>query len=386
MVLFFPFQLLSHYLRCLQLAETLQGEEVLFPMSEKYGAFLEEKGVATFPYKGLPAQEVMEEAQDFQFSWMRKAILEKVFLEQVKLLQQHRPRVVVGDASFTLRLAAAYVGVPYVSLINAYMSDYYALSRSLPPNHWVSRTFSFLPYKWYHAISTRAERAVLRWLHRPFRKLAHQYGLPVKKHLLQELQGNITLLLDLPELFPQKRLPSHHGFIGPLYDAGTQVESDILDWLQIHKRTLFVTVGSSGDLSKFQFLTDVSYSRYNVLVAGKEAHLLKAPHTYCQEFVHLHSLLPHIDLFLCHGGNGSMYQALQAGIPMLCAPSHFEQEWNLQALERKGWGKRLLGPAQVREQIQVWSNIKHTKAWKSKRPNINVEKTKRLFYQHLKSW
>lgn len=385
MVLFFPFQLLSHYLRCLQLAQTLQGEEVLFPMSENYRSFLEAKGITTFPYEGLPTQAVMEDAQDFQFSWMKKEVLEKVFLEQVKMLRQYQPRVVVGDASFTLRLAAAHVGVPYVSLINAYMSDYYALPRSLPPNHAVPRTFSFLPSKLYQAISSQAERAVLKWLQRPFRKLAKQYGLPVKKHLLQELQGDLTLLLDLPELFPQKKLPTNHTFIGPLYDTKAYTEDRILQWLQKEKKTLFVTVGSSGDLSKFYFLTDASYGQYNVLVAGKEAHLLNAPHTFCQEFIHLDSLLPHIDLFLCHAGNGSMYQALKAGIPLLCAPSHFEQEWNLQALERRGWGARLQGLAQVGEQIEAWASLRHSAAWKSKRPSFDMGETKRLFYQHIQT-
>ncbi|WP_423246048.1 glycosyltransferase, partial [Lactobacillus delbrueckii] len=64
---------------------------------------------------------------------------------------------------------------------------------------------------------------------------------------------------------------------------------------------------------------------------------------------------------ICHGGNGSLYQALQAGIPILCHPSNFEQEWNLQGLEKSGCGERLsLNPTQRVQQIQHWMTRKGT--------------------------
>lgn len=31
---------------------------------------------------------------------------------------------------------------------------------------------------------------------------------------------------------------------------------------------------------------------------------------------------------VCHAGNGTIYQALMRGIPMVLIPSFFEQEWN----------------------------------------------------------
>lgn len=379
MILFFPFDLLSHYLRCLQLAETMKEEQIMFPFSAHYQHLVEQKGFAMFPFRGLPVQEVMDGALNFRFTWMREELLETAFLEQVAILKHFRPRLVVGDASFTLRMAAAYAQVPYLSLINGYMSDYYALPRRLPPSHWAYRSFFFVPRTFYDKISVLAERMMMRRLHRPFRHLAKKYGLPPKQNLFQELQGERTLLLDLPLLFPQKHLPKHHAFIGPLCHSSDTKETTITKWLTRGKKTLFVSTGSSGDLSKFRFLADESFGHYQILVSGKGGDMLKAPHIFFQEFIHLESLLPQIDLFLCHAGNGTLYLALKAGIPVLCAPSHFEQEWNLQALEKMGWGARLKEPKHAKNQIHAWSVLKNTEAWKEKLPVIELTETKRLF-------
>jgi len=38
-----------------------------------------------------------------------------------------------------------------------------------------------------------------------------------------------------------------------------------------------------------------------------------------------------------HGGNGSMYQALSAGVPMVAVPTHFEQTLNTRIAVRNGF-------------------------------------------------
>ncbi|MFW5720178.1 MAG: glycosyltransferase, partial [Candidatus Dojkabacteria bacterium] len=44
---------------------------------------------------------------------------------------------------------------------------------------------------------------------------------------------------------------------------------------------------------------------------------------------------------IIHGGRGSLYHALQKGVPILGIPHQGEQEWNLDAIERLKVGKKL---------------------------------------------
>ena len=44
---------------------------------------------------------------------------------------------------------------------------------------------------------------------------------------------------------------------------------------------------------------------------------------------------------ITHGGRGSIYSALQHGVPLIGIPNQGEQEWNLDAVERHGLGRKL---------------------------------------------
>jgi UDP:flavonoid glycosyltransferase YjiC (YdhE family) len=44
---------------------------------------------------------------------------------------------------------------------------------------------------------------------------------------------------------------------------------------------------------------------------------------------------------ITHGGRGSIYSALNHGVPIVGIPNQGEQEWNLDAVERHGLGRKL---------------------------------------------
>mgnify|MGYP006335572741 FL=1 len=41
---------------------------------------------------------------------------------------------------------------------------------------------------------------------------------------------------------------------------------------------------------------------------------------------------------ICHGGNGTIYNGILNQVYMLCLSNHFEQEWNIDAVEKNGYG------------------------------------------------
>lgn len=52
-------------------------------------------------------------------------------------------------------------------------------------------------------------------------------------------------------------------------------------------------------------------------------------------------LLAHAQAMLYHGGNGSMYQALAAGVPMLALAAHYQQRLNAQIGVKQGFGLKM---------------------------------------------
>jgi UDP-N-acetylglucosamine:LPS N-acetylglucosamine transferase len=100
-------------------------------------------------------------------------------------------------------------------------------------------------------------------------------------------------------------------------------------------------MGSTGDWNKVSFLNGQEYEKYNIITAGDIAGVLKGKHIFSYPFINSASLFNYIDLVICHGGNGTTYQALSHGIPLLCKTSHLEQEYNLDGIERLQLGASL---------------------------------------------
>lgn len=341
-LLIFPFDLLAHYLRTLQLADQLKDQyEIHFCTSLNYGNFVRRAGYAQFPCKSFDSQRVLKDARRFRFSWLNTNDVLAVVENQIQVIRALRPAAVIGDAMPGLRIAAQAEGVPYLAVLNGYMTSFYQHRRSLPPDHPLQRVVDLLPVKIGRFFSTSGEQFVFKQIQRRFNRIRNRLDLPLLNSYLEELEGDWNLVCDHPDMFPQQSLPPHFYLTGPLFHHQTGSEDALLTRLDPQKKTLLVSAGSSGDLNHFTFLNDARFRNFNIIVTGGPAGQQWSPHVFTTPFANLDVLLKRTDLALLHGGNGSIYQALAAKVPVLAAPTIFEQEWNVAGLERLGLGARL---------------------------------------------
>lgn len=353
-LLIFPFGLLSHYLRCLTLAKYLRKDfHILFAYDEKFIDFIAREDFQTFSCLALNADAVLQSVKNFDFSWINERSLEPVYLDQVRVISLLNPAAVLGDTSPTLKMAAEKTGVMYVSLMNGYMSKYYSISRKMSRTHPLSKFLKYVPVYIVDALTQKGEALTFFSVHNTFKKIRRKHLLSFKKYYLDELEGDLNLVCDLQDLFPQRDLPSNYRQIAPLYYDSDDASGAVTDKLDSNKKTIFVSMGSSGDWEKVGFLNDPGFGIYNIITAADKDNILHAGHIIKMRFVYVHELFPATDLVICHGGNGTIYQALLYGIPLLCSTSHFEQEWNVDALERLNIGKSLDGIKNHGDYLQI---------------------------------
>ncbi|MGB3076756.1 MAG: hypothetical protein WBB36_15610, partial [Chitinophagales bacterium] len=254
-LLFFPFDLLSHYLRCLQLANELKDRcEIIFLHSARYKEWLNDYPV--FECETFEADYVMACSKKFDFSWLNHQDMERVFKSQVIAIEKYNPDFVVGDASFTLKMAAEKCKVTYISIVNGYMTKYYAATRRLPQSHPAQKYLGRLPVHVADSVTRFAEQLAFKKVHRPFKKLRKNYGLKKEMNYLDELEGDQTLICDVPELFPQQKLPRQYHVIGPLYYSSDHSETTVVERLQKDKPVILVALGSTGDWAQLRLLND----------------------------------------------------------------------------------------------------------------------------------
>lgn len=373
LLLIFPFGLLAHYLRCIVLARHLKSYfKIRFAFHPSYSHFVETEGFTSFACEGIDEATALDSAKNFDFSWLNEPALEHAFNSQVIAIEALHPIAVLGDAMPTLGMAAEFAGVQHIALINGYMSPYYAETRSLSKSHFAYNYLSKLPQFLREYLTAKGEAVAMRSVHAPFKKIRHKYGLTQKESFLEETEGDHTLICDLMSLFPQRVMPAGYTCIGPLlYENESSADSISLDK---NKKTIYISMGSSGDWSHVAFLNDGIYGTYNIVAAGDMQNVLSAPHIIKSDFISVNNLFPSVDLVICHGGNGTLYQSLSYGIPVLCLPAHFEQEWNISALEKAGLAMSLdnVKQSNYRKIINEWIARKDLKQYTDLKTEVNA--------------
>ncbi|MBA3898799.1 MAG: hypothetical protein H0X62_01090 [Bacteroidetes bacterium] len=176
-------------------------------------------------------------------------------------------------------------------------------------------------------------------------------------------EGDLTLLCDLPEMFPKEKLPVKFHFIQPYFIESETDEIEVKQFLETRpgKKNILISFRSTGDFRKVKFIKDLLFKDFNFIVSGDFPEGLKADNIFCKKFINNGAILNQLDLMICHGGNGTTYQALAFGVPLLAMPVIFEQYWNVEALKRLEVGEELdshLGNEEKKAAMIFWMNRK----------------------------
>jgi UDP:flavonoid glycosyltransferase YjiC (YdhE family) len=360
-ILIFPFELMAHYARCLVVAEYLEKHfRVLFQAS-CYDELVHRAGFATFHADRLPERALVADCKTTDLLAFAESDLERVMLAQRATIERFDPAFVIGDMSVTLSMAAEAAGVPYVSLVNSYLSRYYGEEFPVPSclTNFSADIADVPPFFRPRIESFDGLVAVTR-AQRGFKRLRKRYGLRPKTNFAMELEGDQTWICDAPALHPVRAdLPDSVRVIGPLLYFPNWAPIVRQRFHRPGRPTVLVSMGSSGAWDIVTQLSAPELSHIDFIVCGQSSPAVTGPNIYSLAFANFEEVLPEVDVVLCHGGNGTVYQALSHGIPCLGIPQFFEQAFNMEKVVARGWGQKLAGTetaTQLRDVIERWAN------------------------------
>jgi UDP:flavonoid glycosyltransferase YjiC (YdhE family) len=293
------------------------------------------------------------------------APLDKITEDTIRVAREEKADLIVGDASLGVTTAGYILGIPAAGLLNAYNSHF------------------FRPWCIYRGL-IRGMNA-LAWA--PVRaRVYKKYGVtPIDA--IELLRNTPLLSPDLPEFHKPHGSYPNWVPIGPLVSEPPFPLPDWYDELADGTTNVYITMGSTGLLEPilrrcYDTLGKAPY-RFIVTTGGQvsEEGMAMAPDNFrFVKYAPGSKLLEHCSAMVFHGGNGTMYQALAAGVPMLALPSHLEQLVGSRVLKREGFGmlgasRRITGPQllkkidllvhDVRYRINAWrfrNAVLHSKA------------------------
>jgi len=392
-VVFFPFDLFSHYLRCLPLAESVREDFDVFvtaSRTESANQRVREAGFSLVECRSVDAGRMSLLESRLDHSWLRREELEPILLDQVRVIRDIRPELVVSDFSITLPMAAEMTHTPCVTLMVGHLSQHYRFPRPGPAAHpgikWLRRLHCPKPIE--SALTAVGERVEFRVMHRGVRALRRKYLLRPRAHYLDEIEGDQNLITDVEDFSPMKHLPGNFTYIGPVFHRDPTPENEILERLDPGKKTVLITLGTfwkSDGL--YALFNDPVFRAYNVVLAGKPEIPLD-PAIIVKPFINLEALLPRTDLALCHGGDATVYQCVSHGTPLLGLPFQGEQTWSLERVSRLGMGEAIRFPLPVHQllgKIRYWIDRKRRDEERYQRfaKKISLESTQKRFRESL---
>ncbi|HRZ41885.1 MAG TPA: glycosyltransferase [Bacteroidales bacterium] len=332
-ILFVPFDLLAHYLRCLELAKSIRNEavEIVFLQSVRYNDFIRNHGFRYTDGVCEGYSQVVMKAGKFDFSWINEKSTQKTVCSLMEVLEDKNPDLVIGDTYPGLNIACNYLKIEHIALINAYVTNHYTGFRDTPHSHPANLFRRYVSQEKWTKIVMLAEDMMLRKVHSPYRKIRENLGLEPKVNLFDEFTGDTNFIVDDKQLFPTEGLPDNFIQEGPILFTCTQAEERVHEFLHQHrsKPTIYVSTGSSGKNIVPETIHDSRLTGFNLIISGSERES-ETENAIFRRFVNFDDIADKVDLVLCHGGNGTLYQALNAGKRIIAVPYIFEQEWNVQ--------------------------------------------------------
>lgn len=319
------------------------GYDVRFACGAAFAGMVRQEGFTPRPLPTIPPEAFYGRLRQGQFFYTADELGAYVRAE-VDLLKEMQPDLVVGDFRLSLAVSTAMTRTPLVSLCNAYWSPTFPF-RFLPPR---AGLFRYLPSALGAAFFAAVRPLAFRWFGRSLNQVRCRFGLaPLSDFRQHYTAGQWCAYLDAPELVPVPRVPPNHFFLGPVWwqPLGSVTLRDG------GRRIAYVSMGSSGDDSVLPAVLQALLALgLSPVVSGvdddRAARLrdsLPDGRERCQftGLIDPRQVLERAGVTVCHGGNGTVYQSLACGVPVLCLPSNPDQQLMSQAIGRAGAGRSL---------------------------------------------
>jgi UDP:flavonoid glycosyltransferase YjiC (YdhE family) len=347
-ILVFPYShTLSHVSRPLLLATELKkrGHEVIFAGANK-SSFVTEHGFEIIPVFEPNPQLLYSNIRNGKLRFVSDGEIEKMIQADLSLYQQVRPDLVLSDGRFTAPISTHIAGIKHVAIVNVSSTEYRA-HPYIPVFDWIPKGFvgrDSSVWKQIQRLNLRLEMTVFDNVMSIFSRLSKKLGMKKLITATNCLTGNdLTLLADVPEYFPTRNLPPDYHYVGPL-TLKTEMKPPVW-WPPKERggRLIYLTMGTTGieDLfHRFYELIKKTDLTAVITTGGQVKEDFKNIQgtIYLEKYMNGDLIMEKCDLVICHGGNGTIYQALQHGKPVVGIPTIPDQKFNMRRVEALGVG------------------------------------------------
>lgn len=335
---------LSHVVRPAVLAGALDPDhyDVILACDPRYNNLL-----ADLPFQVVPLSSAIPRERLLEVLAGHEPIFDAGTLatyveEDVKLIDEYAPNLIVGDMRQSLGISSHKMKIPYLNIISAQWSPYTTveLENPEPPMaHVFGEPLAQMFFKGFLATAGSVQHAL------PLNVVRFQHGLPPlswdARHIYSA--GDYVAYPDIPEIIPTDNLPPNHSYLGPVLWSPKVALPEWWETISTDRPVIYVSLGSSGQGALLtQVLEALSNLDVTVIAAtGGIQPGLKPANAYLADFLPGEAAVSRADVVICNGGSMPVQQSLADGKPVLGLVSNIDQFVFARAVNRLGAGEVL---------------------------------------------
>ena len=267
---------------------------------------------------------------------------------EIKLFKEINPACVLTGWCQSVFVSTRAAKVPFINVLHSTsITEYYEAGLQSWPDrrnyYWLRKIFSEAK------LNRFASNLVLKMKlpAKSFNTLGKKYGIKEFKNFIEVLEGDYTLLADIPQWVGLKKIRSNLHYIGSLpYKSSGEIPKEILD-MPKDKPVIYFAMGSSGKPELIAEIIEGFRNKPYRVIAPVKSHIknmnINVPeNVIVTGFVPAHKVNPMADVSVIHGGQNTVMNACLSGTPIVGVGMHAEQQANLDACVRKGFAIRII--------------------------------------------
>lgn len=354
---------LAHMSRLVEVGRVLRdqhGHEVVFAASGGFAWLPEKAGFPVHPIWTAPGEATLSIVARAGLVHPGEVypLIHAGLQDDLRVLDLVQPDLVVADMRWTAHLATELKDVPYATICNGFWTRFSTTPFPALPNHVTTRV---LGEPMAARLVAASQGTITRWASKAYQQLRTHHGLAPTgtRDIYDIIEADLVLLADIPEFAATHGLPDHYHYVGPIL-----WESDWANWqpepwfhrLDGSRPVVYVTVGSTGARELFGEVVR-RFGNTDVLVvmttAGRVDVSGAPENIICVDYAPGRLVMERSDVVVCHGGNGTMNQAILAGCPVVGLPEHVDQALNLERARELGWARSLQRTRNLGERLEL---------------------------------
>lgn len=341
---------LSHISRPLLVAKELRnrGHAVVFAGESSRVTALRDEGFAVLSLYEPDPLILYGNIRKGKLRFIDNVTIGRMIEADTSLYKKVKPDLVLSDGRFTAPISTQIARLRHAAIVNVSSTEFRALPY-IPFFEWIAKSMISRGaelWKVLDMLNLKIEMFVFDAVMNIFKKLSKRYRLEKKVTATNCLTGkDITLLADIPEYFPTRQLPDNYHYIGPLTWTTNLPPPDWWPPDKANRPLVYLTMGSTG-------IGDFFHTTYNLFKASDMVAIITTGSQidglqtvtgkiYIEPFIDGDLAMEICDLVVCHGGNGTIYQALQHGKPIIGMPTIPDQKFNMRRVEALGVGRTI---------------------------------------------